>query len=139
MSPHKTPTTTICSRSRGRESMLTVTGPVDRSTVVQIEILLRALSDAGASRLLVDLDGVSHCDPALGGAVNRVRRRLPPGDGWLLVDGAPPAVRDDVELSLTRTFRIYREATAADLRGGSPGTVPLVGSSGWRRASRTPA
>jgi hypothetical protein len=111
MSPHDAPTTTICSRSRGRESVLTVTGPVDRAAVVQIEILLRALSDAGASRLLVDLDGVSQCDAALSGAVHRVRRRLAPGDGWLIVDGAPPAVRDDMELSLARTFRIYREAT----------------------------
>jgi hypothetical protein len=113
MSRHDAPTTTICSRSRGRESVLTVTGPVDRAAVVQIEILLRALSDAGASRLLVDLDGVSQCDPALSGAVSRVRRRLAPGDGWLIVDGAPPAVRDDLDLSLVRTFRIYREATTA--------------------------
>ena len=113
MSAHDAPITTICSQSRGRESMLTVTGPVDRAAVVQIEILLRALSDAGASRLLVDLDGVSQCDPALSGAVSRVRRRLAPGHGWLIVDGAPPAVRDDLDLSLVRTFRIYQEATTA--------------------------
>ncbi len=95
---------------RGRDALVAVAGPVDRAAVTRIEILIHGLRNAGAARVLVDMLGVTTCDRALTGALHRQRRELLPHGGWLIVDGAPGVLHDELDLPLPDAFRIYQEA-----------------------------
>jgi hypothetical protein len=106
------PTVLVSSVLRGRESMITVVGTVDREGAVRIGTLVRGLCDAGATQVLLDLVQVSTCDPSLAGALDFQRRRLAAAGGWLIVDGSPATLGDDLGLPLLETFRIYREVCA---------------------------
>jgi anti-anti-sigma regulatory factor len=106
------PSVLLSSVLRGREAMLTATGTIDRRATARIAALLRGLCDAGADRVLVDLARVSSCDRSLAGALDSQRRRLAASGGWLIVDGSPATLGDDLGLSLTETFRIYQEVQA---------------------------
>ena len=106
------PSALISSLLRGREALITVTGGVDRSAVGQVATVLRGLCDAGATRVLLDLALVSACDRSLAGALDFQRRRLAAAGGWLIVDGSPATLGDDLGLPLLETFRIYQEVRA---------------------------
>lgn len=111
------PPARLSSVLRGREAMVTATGTIDRQATAAIAALLRGLCDAGATRVLVDLAHVSSCDRSLVAALNSQRRRLAASRGWLVVDGSPATLGDDLGLSLAETFRIYREVQALTVGG----------------------
>lgn len=106
------PSVLISSVLRGREAMVTATGTIDRRATAGIAALLRGLRDAGADRLLIDLARVSSCDRSLAAELNVQRERVAASGGWLIVDGPPATLGDDLDLSLAETFRIYREVQA---------------------------
>jgi anti-anti-sigma regulatory factor len=111
------PPVRLASVLHGREALVTATGTIDRKATAGIAALLRGLCDAGATRVLVDLATVSSCDRSLAAALNSQRRRLAASGGWLVVDGSPATLGDDLDLSLTETFRIYREVQALTAGG----------------------
>ncbi len=101
------------------EAHVQVIGPVRREEASRVVTLVRALLEAGARQLVVDLAGAESCDPALTVYLDRERRRVGAQGGWLVVDGSPATMRHDTS-TLVDAFRIYRH-----VRGGRP-TLQLV-------------
>jgi anti-anti-sigma regulatory factor len=122
LTAHRPASALISSVLRGREAMITVTGTVDRRAAGQISTLLRGLCDAGAAQVFLDLAWVSSCDRSLAGLLGLQRRRLEASGGWLIVDGSPATLGDDLAASLDEAFRAYREVRARAVAG--PGSRP---------------
>jgi hypothetical protein len=92
---------------RPDEAHVAVQGAVGSVETRQITTLLQALLAAGARQLIVDLEQVERCDPALTAYLERQQRHLAATGGWMIVDGAPSTPADDAS-SLVGIFEIYR-------------------------------
>jgi hypothetical protein len=93
------------------EAHIAVEGPVGSVETRRIATLVQALLTAGARQLIVDLDHVESCDPALTAVLEQQRRHLAATGGWMIIDGAPSAPGDDTS-SLVEIFEIYRHVRA---------------------------
>ena len=89
------------------EAHIAVAGPVGSVETGQIATLVQALLAVGARQLIVDLDHVGQCDPALIAFLERQRRLIATAGGWIIVVGAPSTPGDDTS-SLVEIFEIYR-------------------------------
>jgi hypothetical protein len=96
---------------RDDEAHIAVEGPVGSVETRRIATLVQALLAAGARQLIVDLDHVERCDPALTAFLERQRRHLAAAGGWMIIDGAPTTPGDDTS-SLVEIFEIYRHVRA---------------------------
>jgi STAS domain-containing protein len=92
---------------RDDEGSIAIEGPVGSVETRQIAMLVQALLAAGVRQLIVDLDHVERCDPALTAFLERQQRHLAAAGGWMVVDGAPSTPGDDAT-SLVEIFDIYR-------------------------------
>lgn len=96
---------------RDDEAHIAVEGPVGSVETGRIATLIQALLAAGARQLIVDLDHVESCDPALTAFLEAQRRHLAAAGGWMIVAGAP-SLSDDDTASLVEIFDIYRHVRA---------------------------
>jgi hypothetical protein len=101
---------------REDEAHVAVAGAVGSVETRQIATLVEALLAAGARQLIVDLDQVERCAPALTAFLDQQRHHLAAAGGWMIVDGAPSTPADDAS-SLVEIFDIYRHVHALN---GSP-------------------
>ena len=96
---------------RDDEAHIAVEGPVGSVETRRIATLVQALLATGARQLIVDLDHVEGCDPALIAFLERQRHHLAAAGGWMIIDGAPSTPGDDTS-SLVEIFEIYRQVRA---------------------------
>jgi len=96
---------------RQDEAHVAVKGTVGSVETRQVATLVQALLTAGARQLIVDLDQVERCDPALTAFLERQQHHLAATGGWMIVDGAPSTPADDAS-SLVGVFEIYRHVRA---------------------------
>jgi hypothetical protein len=96
---------------RDDEAHIAVEGPVGSVETRRIATLVQALLAAGARQLIVDLDHVERCDPALTTFLERQRRHLAAAGGWMIIGGAPSTPGEDTS-SLVEIFEIYRQVRA---------------------------
>jgi len=101
---------------RDDEAHITVEGAVGGDETRRIAVLVQALLAAGARQLIVDLDHVERCDPALTAFLEQQHHHLAASGGWMIVNGAPSTPTDDAT-SLVEIFEIYRHVHALN---GSP-------------------
>jgi anti-anti-sigma regulatory factor len=97
---------------RGREDLLlTVGGRIDEDAVRRVAALLGAAVASGARHVIIDLVGARPVSPRLARVVTEVRSEVTTRGGWLLLEGAPPALRE-LEPELGAVFSAYRAVTA---------------------------
>ncbi len=92
---------------------LAVAGEIDLASAPVLKGALLARLSVGATRLVLDLSGVTHMDSTGLGVLVGVQRRLPE-DGAIAIAGATPAVRSLFELTgLDRCFELFATVDAA--------------------------
>ncbi len=102
---------------RGDEAHLAVRGEITPAEGARLVLVLRALVQAGARQVFVDLAAVDACDAAVLAQLQDQQRYVEARGGWLVIDGPPSIVRG-IEPTLGEIFRIHRRVT------GTPARVP---------------
>lgn len=103
------------------DALVTISGVVDAATTRRCGVLLRAVVEAGARHVLVDVGAADLADPAFAGLLGQTRPRLVARGGSLLLDGARDRLRV-AEPDLGEVFAAYRAAVAP-----SPVATPVAG------------
>jgi anti-anti-sigma regulatory factor len=84
----------MASVTQGRDyAVVVVAGAVTGAAVHQVRCQLEGLMAAGVRSLVVDVAGITGCDPGLGDVFDRLHRRLSARHGDVIVVNAPAHLR----------------------------------------------
>ncbi|WP_214369755.1 hypothetical protein [Pseudonocardia sp. H11422] len=93
---------------RGADVLVGVRGVLEGTAGRRLPAVLDVVVADGARHVIVDLSESPDVPAAVIGYLERLRRRLRGGDGWLLVEGASIGL----EPALQEVFAAYRDAVA---------------------------
>lgn len=110
------------------EAHIAAEGRIDADEAAQLIVIVRALLDAGAQHIVVDLAHVDTCHPSLRDYLRQQKNHLKVRGGWMIVDGSP-ATTQGIDHDLVETFTIYQQARHRS--GSSKRAV----DPGWRGAA----
>jgi anti-sigma B factor antagonist len=105
--------------------VLAVSGELDVLTAEALDWELATLATAGHGRIVLNVEGLTFCDPCGLRVLIRASNRATVLKGWLRLVGAVPQLRRVLEITrLARvlpTFESLAEALEPDVAGGSFG------------------